>query len=86
MREVNIEDEAGNITMFETEAEVHQAICGEIHNNRLYTAEQAPICQGRLRGEYGYTAVSPAVERVLNGTYDYDEDFDEHTRDWMNVL
>ena len=34
-------------------------------------AEQAPICQGCLRGEFGYLANNPALAAVLAGTYNF---------------
>ncbi len=48
VREVEVEDEEGTTTIFNQEAEVHQAIWGEIHNKQFYSAEKVPICQGRL--------------------------------------
>eukprot|EP00804_Cyclotella_cryptica_P024557 CCRYP_020750-RA/>CCRYP_020750-RA protein AED:0.23 eAED:0.02 QI:0/-1/0/1/-1/1/1/0/233 len=41
----------------------------KIHRERYHLAEEAPICQGYLRGEFGYNANTPAGEAVLNGTY-----------------
>ena len=48
---------------------VEEAIWNNIHGQRFYLAEQAPICKGRLQGEFGYLAKSPESEQVLDGTY-----------------
>lgn len=46
--------------------EVEDTIWYEIHGKRFYIAEQAPICQGRLRGDFGYMANNAAgIERFL---------------------
>ena len=51
------------------------------HDKRFITAEQAPVCQGRLRGEFGYQAVSESAKEVLAGTYKYATDFDPSTKE-----
>ena len=55
--------------------EVETAIFDNIHGRRFYSAEQAPICQGSLRGDFGYMADTLIARQVLNGTYHYPEDF-----------
>ena len=52
-----------------------------MHKKRFYMAEETPICRGNLRGQFGYTAISPTAEAVLNGTYDFPPDIDSATRD-----
>ena len=47
--------------------EVENAIWSEIHGKRFYLAEQTPICQGRLQGEFGYMANTAAAESILEG-------------------
>jgi hypothetical protein len=37
-------------------------------------AEEAPICQGRLRGEFGYNAATPDGDAVLDGSYETTSD------------
>ena len=44
-------------------------------------AEEAPICQGELRGEFGYQAFSPTANAILAGTYEYPDSFDKATRE-----
>ena len=62
---------------------VEEAIWSKIHDERFYAAEKSPICQDRLRGEFGYQADTPAARRVLNGTYNYTEDFDLPTKELL---
>jgi len=51
---VQVEDTTGNIVEHTTQQTIHAAIWDEIHRKRFFLAEEAPICQGRLRGEFGY--------------------------------
>jgi hypothetical protein len=52
-----------------TQREVEDAIWNEIHGKRFYLAEQAPIYQGKLRGDFGYMANTEEAREVLPGTY-----------------
>ena len=38
----------------------------------------------RLRGEFIYQADTPAARRVLDGTYNFTEDFDPPTKELLN--
>lgn len=64
-----MENQDGLVTEYNTQAEVQHMIWDKIHRERYHLAEEAPICQGHLRGEFGYNANTPAGEAVLNGTY-----------------
>ena len=81
VREVKEEDESGNTKVCSTQEEVERAIWKEVHHKRFYLAEEAPICQGELRGEFGYSGVSPAAKAVLEDKYVCPEGTDEATRD-----
>ena len=59
----------GGIEEARTQDEVEHMIWEEIRGKRFYLAEQAPICKGKLRGDFGYMANTKAAEEVLNGTY-----------------
>ena len=54
-----------------TQQTAHETILYEIHRKRFYLAEQSPICQGSLRGDFGYTAFSLTSKKVLEGRYEY---------------
>jgi len=62
------------------QATVHKAIWADIHYKRLYLAEEAPICQGQLR-DFGYNAVTRVAVDILEGRYEFPENFDQATRE-----
>ncbi len=64
-----------------TEEAVQEAIFNEVHRKRYNLAEEAPICQGALRGQFGYSATSPTARSVLDGTYEFPPDMDASTRE-----
>jgi hypothetical protein len=64
-----------------TQALVQEAIFDNIHCLRFFLAEVAPICQGPLRGWFGYNTVSRTAHAVLDGTYVYPNDFDEAAKE-----
>jgi hypothetical protein len=63
-----------------TQDEVQNAIWKEVHQDRYHLAEEAPICQGKLRGEFGYSPESIAARQVLNGSYEFEDNFHEATK------
>ena len=64
-----------------TQEGVQTAIFENGHQKRFYLSEEAPICNGYLREEFGYNATSPTAQEVLNSTHIYPEDFDEATKE-----
>ncbi len=64
-----------------TQESVHQAIFDNIHCKRFFLAKDAPICQGKLCGWFGYNSVSETVGTVLDDTFVYPNDFDEATKE-----
>ena len=76
VRSLQIERYHGAIEEATTQQTVHEAICCEIHQKQFYLAEQAPIFQGSLRGDFGYTACSPTAKKSLEVRYEYPEGFD----------
>ena len=83
VRVVQVETEDGDVTEFEGQDQVQTALWGNIHDRRFYLAEQAPICQGRLRGEFGYLARTASARSVLDGTYHFGPEFDGATRELL---
>lgn len=77
VRMVQWAEEDGAIIEAMTQQAVENSIWEDIHGKRFHIAEQAPICQGRLRGQFGYMASTPSAQAVLNRTYDYPEDMHE---------
>ena len=52
----------------------------EVHRKRYNLVEDAPICQGVLRKQFGYTATSLTAQLVLEGTYEFPPDMDSATK------
>ena len=83
---VQVQQGDGTVREAATRSEVEGTLFQEIHGKRFYIAEQAPICKGRLRGEFGYMATTPSGQAVLDGTYRYSSDFDEGTRELLEEV
>ncbi len=83
---MQVEDGAGSVIDYETEEGVHEAISNKVHWKRYNLAEEAPICQGGLRGQFGYTSTSPTTKTVLDGTYDFSPDMDAATRELFKEI
>ena len=73
----------GMVEESSTQGTVEHTIWEEIHGKRFHLAEQAPICQGRLRGEFGYMASSQSARAVLDGSYDFSSVAHEGTRELL---
>ncbi len=56
-------------------------IFNEVHRKWYNLAEEALICKGPLRGQFGYMATLPTAQSVLDGSYDYPPDIDEATKE-----
>jgi hypothetical protein len=78
---VQVEDEDGNIEEFTMQEEVHEAIWSHIHQKHFFLAEEAPICHSLLWETFGYNADSLAGDDRLEGSYIYENDFEEYTQD-----
>jgi hypothetical protein len=83
VREVQTELPDGTVKEATTQREVETAIWDEIHGKRFYLAEQAPICKGKLRGDFGYLGNTPAAKEVLEGSYVFPADCHEGTKDLL---
>ncbi len=68
VRAVQVEDGAGGVIDYEPEETVQKAIFNEVHHKRYNLAEEALICQGMLRGQFGYISTSPTAKTVLDRT------------------
>ena len=73
-------DQKGALTKNTTQESVQQAIFENIHRKRFFLAESAPICTVKLRGQFGYNAVTRTAKAILDGTYVYPEDFNQATK------
>jgi hypothetical protein len=78
---IQAEVPGGAIVEHTTREPVEQTIFSEIHNKRFTMAGEAPICNGDLFDEFGYTANTPAGRAVLDGTYVAPDGTDQATVD-----
>ncbi len=86
MRAVQVEDGAGGVLDVNTEEAVQEAIFNKVHRKQYNLAEEAPICQGALRGQFEYTATSPTARSVLDGTYEFPPEMDAATRELFEEI
>lgn len=77
---VQVPDGEGGYVELNTQQEVQQDICSEVHQLSYHLVEEAPICQGDLRGQFGYNASTLAARQVLAGIYQFGEEFHEGTK------
>ena len=59
---------------------VQNEMWSRTHDQRFCLAEQAPLCNGWLRGEFGHLAMSKSSREVLEGSHAHHPAFDEATR------
>ncbi len=86
MRTVQVKDGAGGVLDFDTEEAVQEAIFNKVHCKQYNLAEEAPICQGPLRDQFGYTATSPTARSVLDRTYEFPPHMDAATRELFEEI
>ncbi len=56
-------------------------IFSEVHGKQYTLAGEAPICNGALFQDFGYTASTPASKAILDGTYVAPADLDSATKE-----
>jgi len=78
---VQVEGSNGTVIEHTTETTVNNAIWTDIHHKRFHLAEEAPVCQGQLRQDLGYNAVSETARAILDDTYMYPASFDQATKE-----
>ena len=86
VQSVQVTDAEGVSREFTDQSGIVEAIWENIHHKRFYLAEEAPICQSPLRGEFGYCAQSQAGREVLSGMYRYEDWTDPATRDLLKEV
>ncbi len=78
---VQVERKDGDVDKYTKKEALHRAIWDNIHRKQFVLAEDAPLCSGLLRGQFGYCAVSLMAQLILSGTYNYPDEFAHATRD-----
>ncbi len=66
---VQVEVQPGILSESSTKDTVEDAIFRKVHDKRHTQAKEAPICNGKLFGNFGYMANTPASKAILDGTY-----------------
>ncbi len=69
-----------------TQDTVEQSIFSKVHEKRYTLAGEAPICDGTLFDDFGYTANNLASKTVLDGTYVAPVDTDRATIDLFSKI
>ncbi len=83
---VQVKDSTGGVIDYDTEKTVQEAIFNEVHRKWYNLTEEAPICKGRLRGQFGYTLTLPTAKMVLDGTYEFSLGMDEATKELFKEI
>jgi hypothetical protein len=78
---VQVEQEDGTVKEHLSQEDLQKAIWTNIHRKRFYLAEEAPLCSGPLRGQFGYNAITPTARAILAGTYQYPPEYDKATKE-----
>ncbi len=78
---MQVEDGVGRGIDYKTKESVQEVIFTEVHQKRYNLAEEAPICRGALRGQFGYISTSPMAQTILDGTYDFPPNMDKATKE-----
>lgn len=86
VQSVQVEGVDGAIAEFTGQEAVQEAIWSNIHRQRFYLAEHAPICNGELREDFGYNADTPAATAVLRGEYDPTFAVEEATQELFETV
>ena len=76
---IQVKDKSGAIKERNTQDTVEQSSFGEVHEKHYTLAGEAPICNGALFEDFGYTASTPASKVVLDGTYSASREMDTAT-------
>jgi hypothetical protein len=66
---IQVKGQDGAIMEHTTQYTVEQTIFSKVHEKRYTLASEAPICNRGLFQHFGYTANTPALKAVLDGTY-----------------
>ena len=83
---IQVQDQCGAIMERNTQDSVEQSIFQEVHEKCYTLAGEAPICNGILFREFGYTANTSASKAVLDGRYVAPADLDRATSELFAVI
>jgi hypothetical protein len=78
---VQVEQGGETTAEYTGQEELHKAIWDSILWKQFYLAKLAPLCQQPLRGSFSYYAIYQTSQEVLDGMYEYPQNFDEATKE-----
>jgi hypothetical protein len=78
---VQVDDGDRSTREYISQEDLHKAIWNNIHRRCFFLAKSNPLCQQPLRGTFGYNAICQTSQDILDGTYDYPQDFNATTRE-----
>jgi hypothetical protein len=78
---VQVEQGDGTTEEYTSQAELQEVIWDNIHRKRFHLAELAPLCQEPFCGTFGCNAICDTSQKILDGTYDYPQDYDKATKE-----
>ena len=78
---IQVEGQGGAAMELMTQDTVEQSIFTKVHEKQYTLAGKAPICNGELFQDFGYTANTPASQVVLDSTYVASKDSDLATKE-----
>ncbi len=76
---VQVKVQPGILSESSTKDTVEDAIFCEVHDKQYTQAKEAPICSGKLFGNFGYVANTLASKAILDGTYQLPPNSDQAT-------
>jgi hypothetical protein len=83
---VQVENSFGGMLDFDTKESMQEVIFNEVHFKRYNLAEDVPICQGTLRGQFRYMATSPTAQLVLDGSYNFPLNINKATKELFKEI
>jgi hypothetical protein len=82
-RVVSEVDNNGVVTEHKGQDRVQEKIWSNVHDKQFIITEQAPVCKGNLRKEFRHHTVTEAAKKVLEGSCNYEQGFDQSTKELM---
>jgi hypothetical protein len=83
---IQVEGIDGTISERNMQETVESTIFSEVHEKRYTLAGEAPICNGALFQDFGYTAGTPALRAMLDSTYVAPTDSDNTTKELFTEI
>jgi hypothetical protein len=83
---IQVEGKNGAIMERNTQDTVKQSIFREVHEKQYTLAGEAPICNGALFQDFGYTPSTPALKAMLDGTYVAPTNSDSATKELFTEI